>query len=138
MRLNKALFLDLDGTLICVKSGSEFPKDLNDWMFIPKVVSKVAQYHNDGYIICIVTNQGGIELGHVTSVDMENKLRIISEELESEIGIGVNTIYCPYMESYHRKPNPGMAYTLALELSIDLRESIMVGDAESDKLFAYN
>ena len=29
----KVLGLDMDGTLIQVKSGAKFPKDANDWLF---------------------------------------------------------------------------------------------------------
>lgn len=139
MRLNKALFLDLDGTIIRTKSGSEFPKNEDDWKFLPGILNKIKKYSEDGYVICIVSNQGGIEMGHVTHEFVNNRLLKISNEIEDYIRIGINTIYCPSIDmTYDRKPNPGMAYTLALQLNLNLRESIMVGDAESDKLFAYN
>lgn len=35
--MTKALFLDLDGTLIETKSGEKFPKDYTDWKFKPKM-----------------------------------------------------------------------------------------------------
>jgi D-glycero-D-manno-heptose 1,7-bisphosphate phosphatase len=135
---NKGLFLDLDGTVITTKSGKEFPTDINDWRFTPNMLSKIKFYSDQGYVVCIVTNQGGIELGHITTENITSKLRNIGEEIEQYIRIDVNTIYCPYMKGYHRKPNPGMAYTLALELELDLKGSIMVGDAKSDEEFAIN
>ena len=138
MQFNRALFLDLDGTIIITKSGKNFPTDIDDWMFIPKVLDNIKFYSDQGYIICIVTNQGGIELGYITHENIDNKLKDITKEIEHRIGTYVNTVYCPYMSGYHRKPNPGMAYKMALELELDLKNSIMVGDSESDKTFAEN
>ena len=135
---NKGLFLDLDGTIITTKSGNKFPDDEHDWKFLPKVLDKIKFYSDQGYIVCITTNQGGIEMGKVTQEVIENKLRDITQEIESNIRTDVNTVYCPSMNGYHRKPNPGQAYTLALELELDLSESIMVSDFERDKIFATN
>lgn len=138
MRFNKALFLDLDGTIIMTRSGNKFPVDSSDWMFIPKILDKIKFYVDQGFIVCIVTNQGGIELGHTTHEDIIKKLKDITEEMEQAIRIDVNTVYCPSINGYHRKPAPGMAYTLAIKLEIDLNESVMIGNSKSDKTFAEN
>lgn len=137
-RCNKALFLDLDGTIIITKTGSPFPVDEEDWRFLPKILDRIKYYSDEGFVICIVTNQGGIEMGYTTKECIESKLNKITQEIEQAIGASVNTVYCPYMDGYHRKPYPGMAYTLAVELSLDLAASIMVGDANSDRDFAKN
>lgn len=138
MKFNKALFLDLDGTIITTKSGDTFAKNIDDWKFLPNVLNRIKFYADEGYIICIVTNQGGIELGYITKEDFEAKFSAIIAEIEQFIRTDVNALYCMYMDGYYRKPNPGMAYQLAQELSLNLKNSIMVGDSDSDKEFADN
>lgn len=136
--MNKALFLDLDGTLIKTKSGNTFPKDIDDWEFKDYMLPLIKKFRDEGYNICIVSNQGGIELGYITQEQFERKMKKIEEELEQYIGGGVNHHYCGNTRSYFRKPLPGMAYQLAIALELSLRESIMVGDMESDAKFAKN
>lgn len=136
--LNKALFLDLDGTIIKTKSGETFAKDINDWEFISGVLPSIKRYSERGYVVIIVSNQGGIELGKVTEQFMDEKFRIIRQEIEQYVGVAINASYCRSMDHYDRKPNPGMAYFWARELTLNLRESIMVGDQESDNAFQVN
>jgi D-glycero-D-manno-heptose 1,7-bisphosphate phosphatase len=136
--LNKALFLDLDGTIVKVKSGETFSKTVNDWEFIDGVLASIKRFSERGYIICIVCNQGGIELGKVTEEFIDTKINSIRVEIEAYINNYVYVAYCRSMEHYDRKPNPGMAYYFARELSLNLRDSIMVGDQESDHAFQIN
>lgn len=134
----KALFLDLEGTLIKSKSGDLYWKDSNDWEFIPGVIQKVKMYKNAGYYICIISNQGGIESLKVSQIEVERLLDNVGKELEQYIGGGISHAYCGNIDGYMKKPNPGMAYRLALELELSLRHSVMVGDTESDAQFAKN
>lgn len=135
----KALFLDLDGTLIRTRSGNIHPENIDDWEFMSrKVLIAIKKYREAGFHICIVANDGGIELGHYTKEQIETKLDCISKELEQYIGQTVNYAFCGNMESYMRKPNPGMAYRFALELELSLRDSVMVGNTETDAKFAKN
>lgn len=136
--LNKALFLDLYGTIIKIKSGNTFAKDINDWEFIPGVLPSIKRFVDRGYVICVVSNQGGIELGHVTEEFIDTKLQLIRKEIESYVHTDINVAYCRSMDHYDRKPNPGMAYYFARALWLNLRESIMVGDMESDHTFSIN
>lgn len=138
MKYKKALFIDLDGTIIETKSKEEFPKDENDWVFKNGTLSKIKKYSDDGYIVCIVTNQGGIQMGYITEEAFQRKLNIISVEIEDYIHAGINSVFCPDMDSYDRKPSPGMAYRFAVELKLDLKECLMVGDSDADRHFAAN
>lgn len=136
--MNKALFLDLDGTVITTKSGNTFPKDINDWKFNHNILRMIREYYNDNYNIIIVSNQGGIASGYITKEDFEKKLETITTKIERFIGGTISHAYCPDMISYYRKPNPGMAYQMALYLELSLRDSVMVGDMNSDNEFAKN
>ncbi len=138
--MNRALFLDLDGTVIKTKSGNDFPKDYDDWEFINGMLPLIRSYSDKGYIIILVSNQGGIEAGHVDPVKFEQKFDRIRNEIADYIGCGVSGFYCPFIakDNYYRKPNPGMIYRAAVELELNLFESIMIGDMESDAKTAKN
>lgn len=141
MYRTKALFVDMDGTLITTISGRTFPVGLSDWKFIPETVKAIKEYHDNNYKIIIVTNQEGIEKGFVKERDIVNKLNTICIKLEKKLKIrttDLGYIYCSKMESFNRKPNPGMAYEIAVEYELNLGDCVMLGDMESDKNFASN
>lgn len=138
--MNKAIFLDLDGTLIKTKSGKNFPINSDDWEFISGILPIIRSYSDKGYIPIIVSNQGGIEAGHIDPILFDEKFDRVRNEIAEYIGSAVNGSYCPFLDknNYYRKPNPGMAYNMALKLTLSLRDSIMVGSDESDRKFARN
>ena len=81
----------------------------------------------------VVTNQGGIELGHITEEDLEKIHKKMIDELKPYCEIR-DIKYCPYFykKSKYRKPNPGMILELAEEYNIDLNKSWMIGDRDTD------
>jgi bifunctional polynucleotide phosphatase/kinase len=143
---NKGLFLDMDGTLICTKSGETFPVDSDDWELIPEMVQWLKDNHDDYDIIVIVTNQAGIKYGYTTTDAVEKKIYDVKQALIKELDETM-MIYHQYSAGYNsffHKPNPGMAYSAAHFHEIDLSISTMIGDAggrtgdfkDSDKVFA--
>lgn len=132
--INKALFLDLDGTLITTKSGRVFAEDKDDWKFNKNILSRIEKYVNDGYYVMIVSNQGGIEAGAVKLNDFRHKIRRVVNDLIVETGLPVSRVGYRFTvtnnpEDFYRKPNPGMAYDLALAYILNLSQCLMVGDA---------
>jgi D-glycero-D-manno-heptose 1,7-bisphosphate phosphatase len=128
--VEKAIFLDRDGTLIrdvgyCSKGG-----DVELLEGVGKLLPKLKAA---GFKLVIVTNQSGIGRGYFTEGDFWS----VQHELEKQLGPGVidATYFCPdtpQTESQRRKPNPGMLLEAARELGIDLGRSFMVGDKVSD------
>jgi len=57
-KYEKVLGLDMDGTLIKVKSGSKYPTNSSDWKLWDdsKVIEKINEYNEKGYGIIIITN----------------------------------------------------------------------------------
>ena len=139
--MTKVLFTDLDGTLIKTKSGKMFPLHSEDWVFIPETLKALQYYITKDYKIVIITNQGGIESGFINEQVFINKIEKICTTLEKILKLKKNTIsyrYCKYIESYERKPNPGMAFDVLIDEELSLEDSIMFGNTESDKGFAIN
>lgn len=137
----KALFADLDNTVIETESGRKFPIHSDDWKLIPEILPFIKKYTDNGYRLIIVSNQGGIESGYLTDVTFKNKIEAICKLIEKVNKLKKNSIsffYCKEMEGYNRKPNPGMAYEAALEYELDLSQCVMVGDYKTDEGFAKN
>jgi len=127
--MKKALYMDMDGTIIVTKSGDKFPRDKTDWEYKDGVIAAIERYVPD--VIVIVTNQGGIESGFVVEEELVEKLKNIAIGINKLTGIKVVYDYCPAMDksNYFRKPNPGMAYTHIIDQEISIAESTMIGDA---------
>ena len=98
---------------------------------------------NCGYQTVVVTNQGGIALGLYGEPEMQQFNRALNEALRSGGGWIDAFYHCPYhpnavvaelkaQEHPDRKPNPGMILRAAADLNIDLANSVLIGDRETD------
>ena len=144
--LRPALFVDLDGTVRDTLSGRVHPLEPWDQRLRPGVVERLSDYREQGYAVVGVTNQGAVALGLLT----EDDVRAINQRLMDELAPGLFDLilfspYHPYgrVGAYRRhggsrKPAPGMAFEARDRLGLDLASSLMVGDAETDRLFAQN
>jgi D-glycero-D-manno-heptose 1,7-bisphosphate phosphatase len=133
-------FLDLDHTVIKPKSGGTFPKDKDDWEFIPGVLDRIKLFQNKGYKIIIVSNQGGIQAKFITETNVKQKFDDIKSAAKKQ-GVNFDAMYYNKTNNINdqmRKPNTGMTKLAETELGIDLSVSYMVGDMDSDLNFAMN
>lgn len=132
--MNKALFLDRDG-VVNVEINYLYKKE--DFVFVEGILELCNYFQKLGYIIIVVTNQSGIARGYYDEASFEALSRWMVEEF-SENGIEIKKVYyCPHHpeisgECSCRKPNPGMILDAKNEFNIDLKNSILVGDKESD------
>jgi D-glycero-D-manno-heptose 1,7-bisphosphate phosphatase len=141
-----ALFLDLDGTIRDTFSGRVHPLEPWDQRLRPGVAARLRDYRARGYAIVGVTNQGAVGLGWLSEDEVEEINRHLTEQLAP--GLFDLILYSPYHpharvpayrdQAHRRKPNPGMAFEARDRLGLDLAASIMVGDMESDRMFARN
>lgn len=147
--MNKALFLDRDGTILKEVEGNS-PETLGYLLSVEKVelitgsADAIAAARKLGYRIIIITNQSAIARGWLT-IDELNR---INEKMYSLL-IGENPdaqIDALYFSPYHkdgvvdeyavehpsRKPDTGMILQSVSKFNIDLSSSYMIGDAFSD------
>lgn len=128
--MKKAIFFDRDGVLNVNKQHVNKPEQLKLYDGVKEALKKAFDV---GYEVFVVTNQGGIELGHLT----HEKLKEIHDCLEEQL-IGYckirEIVYCPDFKkpSKFRKPEPGMILYLIEKYNIDFKNSWMVGDMETD------
>jgi D-glycero-D-manno-heptose 1,7-bisphosphate phosphatase len=139
--MKKALFLDRDGV---INEDIEYPHKPQHIIFKPGIFTFCKAALKKGYIIVVVTNQAGIAKGYFTEDDVKSLHVWMRTEFEKR-GIKISGFYyCPYhkdakIEEYKRdsdcrKPKPGMFKQASMELDIDIRRSIMIGDKPSDRI----
>ena len=130
--LNKALFIDRDGTIHVDKVETHKIEDLE---FFEDVFNLFKTAIELGYKIIVVTNQSGIGKGNYSVKEMQDFNDFMIEKL-NEKGISISALYyCPHKSEDNcgcMKPKDGMFKRAALELNINLSESIMIGDQSSD------
>lgn len=130
---------DLDGTIVCPKSGGIYIKNKEDWKFRFDTVKDILHmYSNKNYCIVIFTNQAGIKL-----VGIENWKGII-DDIRTNLGINID-VYVATDYDLYRKPYPTMWTTYIGDKHV-AEESFYCGDAcgrvddfsDSDYKFALN
>ncbi|MDO9266674.1 MAG: D-glycero-beta-D-manno-heptose 1,7-bisphosphate 7-phosphatase [Sulfurimonas sp.] len=138
--MNRALFLDRDGV---INVEINYLHKINDFEFVEGIFELCKKYQNRGYIIIVVTNQSGIARGYYSEEDFKYLTLWMIKEFVKE-GIDIKKVYsCPHYPEISgacscRKPEPGMFLEAQKEFDIDLRNSILVGDKESDIEAALN
>ena len=136
---NKALFLDRDGV---INVDKHHVYKIEDCEFIEGIFDLCRKAKSEGYLIIVVTNQAGIAKGKYTEEDYFKFRDYVHKEFENQ-GCPIDAEYfCPYhteaviekyrKDSYDRKPNPGMILKAQKDFDIDLSQSILIGDKESD------
>ena len=88
------------------------------------------------YLIIIITNQAGIAKGYYNHDDFNKLSRwMLNEFVKQKINI-TKVYYCPHHPMFSdcecRKPKPGMIIKAKNEFNLDLENSYLIGDKESD------
>ncbi|DAZ95515.1 TPA: hypothetical protein N0F65_001854 [Lagenidium giganteum] len=120
---------DLDGTLITTKSGKRFAVDARDWkLFHPTLVAaKLEELVRTGFRIVLFSNQNGLDKGHVTPKELQDKLEAIVKKLDLPMLVLLAT-----RDDQMRKPRIGAwkaMHKLLEDAPLDLENSFYCGDA---------
>lgn len=137
--MNKAVFLDRDGTINVEKN---YLYQIEDFEFIPGVPEAIKMLNDAGYLVIVVTNQAGIARGYYTEEDMYKLHRHIDEELK-KYNAHIDAYYfCPHhplhgigkykQDCNCRKPKSGMLEEAIKDFNIDVTKSYIIGDKEWD------
>ncbi len=131
--MKPAIFLDRDGVLI--KNRSSYVRKWSHVLFYKSSLDAISTLSATPYKIVLITNQSAIGRGLISieTADVINQ-RIIAEINKS--GGRIDGVFmCPHQPDdlcSCRKPKPGLLLEAAETLSIDLKRSVMIGDAITD------
>jgi D,D-heptose 1,7-bisphosphate phosphatase len=136
--MNRAIFLDRDGTLIAEKNYLHRPEDVE---IFPGAGAALKRLADAGFNLIIVTNQSGIGRGYFTLADAERVNAHLARELARD-GVRFGKIYiapeAPDQPSRGRKPSPQFLFDARDEFDLDLAECFMVGDKLIDLECGWN
>ena len=133
------LFLDRDGILNKHLPG-DYVRNWSMWEWLPGVLDAMPVLAERYRRIFIVTNQQGVGKGLMTEADLEDVHRHMLADITAAGG-RIDRVYtCTELAAAHspnRKPEPGMGLQAQRDFpEVDFQRSVMVGDSESDRLFA--
>ena len=135
---SKALFLDRDG-IINTDYGYVF--EIEKFEFTEGVFDFLKLFIKKEYKLFIVTNQSGIGRGYYTQENFNTLTKWMLKQFQKENVYIESVKYCSHApeENCHcRKPNIGMIEDILSEYQIDLIDSWMIGDKQSDISLAHN
>ncbi len=139
----KAIFLDRDGV---INKHIGFLRHIDDFELIDGVSDAIKHINQSGYLAIVVTNQPVIARGEVTWDELHEIHRKMETLLGKE-GAYIDGLYiCPHhpdkgfegerpeykFDCECRKPKAGLLFQAAKDFNIDLSQSIMIGDSETD------
>lgn len=137
--MEKAIFFDRDGV---VNVNTEYVYKIKDFVFMDGFLEFFSMCKKLGFLALQVTNQSGINRGFYSERDFKILSDFIQNELKQKTGFTFDKIYhCPHLPSENcicRKPKTGMIQNAMSDFSIDLEQSFLIGDNESDIECAIN
>jgi len=136
--MNRAIFLDRDGTLIAEKNYLCRPEDV---VVFPGAGGALKRLQDAGYRLFIVSNQSGVGRGYFTLADVDRVNEHLGRELARD-GVRLEKIYiapeAPDQPARGRKPSPQFLFDAQKEFDLNLAESFMVGDKLIDLECGWN
>lgn len=137
--MNKAVFLDRDGT---INVDKHYLYRIEDFEFLPGVIKGLKLLQKDGYLLVIITNQSGIARGIYTEQAFQKLNNWMCSELAQEGIIIQDVFFCPHLENASieryraacncRKPQIGLFVKAIEKYSIDINRSYAIGDKIRD------
>lgn len=128
----KAIFLDRDGI---INKDHSYVYKKEDFEFCDGLFKALQHFISLDYHLFIVTNQSGIGREYYSEDDFVQLTSWMIDELTCK-GIKITKVYhCPHLPDEKcrcRKPKTGMFKKAKNEFDIDMKNSWMIGDKQSD------
>lgn len=129
--MNKCIFLDRDGVLN--RERGTYTYTIEDFEIPAGVPEALKQLKEAGYLLVVITNQGGIAKGLYTKDDV----KACHQYLQQSCGHLLDDLfYAPshpnYTESLSRKPESYMMERASAKHQISAEHSWMIGDSARD------
>jgi D-glycero-D-manno-heptose 1,7-bisphosphate phosphatase len=143
--MNKAIFIDRDGTLI---QEVGYLKMLEDLRFTFHALEALRIFKELGFLNIVITNQSAVARGILSPKELKKIHQRMTALALEENAIIDDVFFCPHfaegrvspynVECECRKPKPGMIFSARDTHHLDLKECFVVGDKHSDIELARN
>ena len=136
--MNRAVFLDRDGTLIAER---HYLSKIEDVAVLPGAPAALRRLQDASYRLYIVSNQSGVGRAYFTLAEVARVNSHICDLFGRE-GVRFEKIYvapeAPDQPSRGRKPSPQFLFDARDEFALDLSASYMIGDKLIDLECGWN
>ena len=145
--MNRAVFLDRDGTINAMVYNPEFglvdsPSNPEEFRLLPGIGEAIRALNATGFLTVVASNQPGVAKGKFTPAILD-AITLKMHQLLAEEGAELSAVYyCLHhpqaeLEDYRiecdcRKPKVGLLKLAETELGIDLAKSYFIGDGIND------
>ena len=113
----------------------KFVKKPHELYFLPGVPEAIKKLNTFFDFVFVVTNQGGVGLGFMKEAQLNKIHNYMVDELKKEGATIHDVAYCPHKPKAGcacRKPNSKLIVDLGEKYDIELSQSYMVGDTDTD------
>ena len=135
--MNKAIFLDLQGTL-----GGDAIGDITSFELYPFSIEALKLASKSQYLNIIITNQSRIGKGLLSMKDYEEKLNSINQQVNAEGAKIDDILCCPHTNKDNcicKKPKTGLIDLAVDKFNINLSNSFVIGDiGKNEIIMAHN
>ncbi len=132
--MQKAVFLDRDGVINW--EPGHYTTSVNDFIINEGIAESVKLLNDNGFIVIVISNQGGIAKGLYTEQDvleMHEKLCKYLSRYDAKID---DLYFCPHHQDYSkclcRKPENLLFEKAISKYSISRENATMIGDSDRD------
>lgn len=135
----RAVFLDRDGV---INEERGHVHTIENFHFLPGALEGCRRMAAAGYLLIVATNQAGLARGLYSVAEFERLTAWVARRFAEHEAPLAATYYCPHHPEATvaalrlvcdcRKPAPGLLIRAQRDLRIDMPNSVMIGDKESD------
>ena len=131
----KAIFLDRDGVLN--HEINDYICRAVDFKVLEYQIPPLKRFYEEGYLLIVITNQGGIALSRYTEEGLAEMHQILFDAYQKHGVVFKDAYHCPHHPTVNdpclcRKPGSGMILDAIAKYDIDPSLSVMIGDKPRD------
>lgn len=132
--LKKAVFLDRDGVIN--HEVGDYIMRFEDFKILPHVASGLKALQDAGFLLIVITNQGGIAKG-LYSHEVFQQMHDYLDTALAKDGVAITEVYyCPHHPDYGkclcRKPGSLLVEKAIAKYQVDASQSWFIGDKQRD------
>ena len=138
MKEKLVLFLDRDGVIN--EKRLDYVKNINELKFLPNIFNSIKKFKDIGFMIIIITNQSVVNRKIISEIQLKEIHDYMLKIMEKNSCEITKIYYCPHHPDELcncRKPNTGMIEQAIKDFKIDLSNTLLIGDSDSDIQAAY-
>jgi len=135
---SRAVFIDRDGT---INEDMHYSADAQKLKILESSYPAIKLLNQTDHKVIIITNQSGVARGNFSEKDVRKLNEVIIKKLKEKDAVISGAYLCPHHPDKNcscRKPKPGMILRAKKDFNIDMENSYMVGDMQSDIDLAKN